>query len=102
MVPKAISDKILTNAPFDVEQATSLLAALADPARYEMVRLIMHRWWSLHSLHEHMGISRNKANRQMKIICEAGIARARRKGRVIYYCSDSEAVARIIAHLKDL
>jgi ArsR family transcriptional regulator, arsenate/arsenite/antimonite-responsive transcriptional repressor len=76
-----------------------LLAALADPARQDLVQLLARTELNVGELAERVTLSRPTVSHHLGILKRAGLVRTRKEGREVYYRLDKP---RITATLQGL
>jgi ArsR family transcriptional regulator, arsenate/arsenite/antimonite-responsive transcriptional repressor len=86
----------LTICEETVDQATTLLKALADPNRLRILDLLMQGDSCNCELNDRLGLPANLLSHHLRILRKAGLITSRRDaldGRWIYYAADGDAVA---------
>lgn len=78
----------------DVE-AVTLLAALADPVRLAIVRALAESQRCVCELQERVGVAPNLLSYHLRVLREAGLIAATRRGRWIDYQLDTFGCARL-------
>lgn len=73
--------------------ATALHAALGDPTRGEIVRLLARGERSVGELAARLPVSRPAVSKHLKLLAGAGLVRARSEGTRHLYALDPEALA---------
>ncbi len=61
------------------------LRALADPTRLRLLALVEGQELTVHELQEITGLGQSRISTHLGLLAEAGLVRARREGRCIYY-----------------
>lgn len=73
--------------------------ALADPTRIRIVEFLVHGERCVCDLAEVLGAAQSRLSFHLKILREAGLLRARKAGRWMYYSVDPEGIERLSSHL---
>lgn len=71
------------------------LAALNDPVRARICRLILRTPKTTLDIARDLGMPESQASRHLRKLRENGLAQARREGRLVFYSLDVEAVSRL-------
>jgi len=80
-----------------------LLWALAEPARLVLVRLLAHHGeLCVCELQEALFLAQPTVSHHLKVLREAGLVEAQRRGSWVYYRLQRGAVKRVVAGLLDL
>lgn len=78
-----------------LEHVRHRLDALSDPRRLPLCRLIAREPLSTLALAERVGMTEPQVSRHLRRLREAGLVRAERDGRFVYYTLDVDEVARL-------
>lgn len=82
-----------------VQDAVSLLQAIADPVRWTVLNRLAQRPSCVCDLQEHVPIAANLLSYHLKVLREAGLVSSSRRGRWIDYALTPDAWTRITAAL---
>jgi ArsR family transcriptional regulator len=83
----------------DVDAAMSLLTAVADPIRWTVLHLLAASESCVCNLQEHIPIASNLLSYHLKVLRDAGLVTASRRGRWVDYSLAPDAVDRLRAAL---
>src|SRR5438876_8547471 len=92
----------LTGRSLSAPHALAALAALGQPTRLEVFRLLMRRGpagLTAGAIAETIGCPHNTLSSHLSILARAGLVRGRRAGRTILYRADVEGMRALIAFL---
>jgi ArsR family transcriptional regulator len=67
--------------------------AIADQTRQEIMRLLCCQWYCVGDLVDRTGVSQPTVSHHLAILREAGLVRARREGKQVFYTLNQDAVA---------
>jgi len=87
---------------FDVERASELLSVLSNPKRLEIFELIGQREWDVNSLAQKLNMSQSSLSQHLKKMRDLKVVSARRDAQTVYYSSQNEGVATILAALTQI
>ena len=87
---------------FDVERASELLSVLSNPKRLEIFELIGQREWDVNSLARKLNMSQSSLSQHLKKMRDLNVVSARREAQTVYYSSQNESVAAILASLTQI
>jgi len=82
-----------------IEVAAKRFKALGDPTRLRIVRILAGGQRCVCELQEQVDVAGNLLSHHLKVLREAGLVEARRRGRWVDYRLDDEAVAAVSASL---
>lgn len=88
--------------PFEenTEQEAALFAALADPTRLKLIKLLIRQRFPdalcVNALASLLGITQSAVSQHLRILKNAGLVRGTRKGYRVHYSADPQAVRRYI------
>ena len=81
------------------EQQAALFAALADPTRLKLVKLLSRQRephaLCVNALAGLLGVSQSAVSQHLRVLRSAGLVRGQRRGYRVHYFVNSEVVARI-------
>ena len=80
-------------------ESTEMLAALADPARQDLVLLLARTELNVTDLAARIELSRPTVSHHLGILRRAGLVRARKRGKEVYYRLDKDQIVRRLAGL---
>lgn len=80
-------------------QALAVLQAVADPIRWTVLETLSRRPLCVCNLQEHVPVAGNLLSYHLKVLREAGLVTATRRGRWIDYAVADDAPARMAAAL---
>lgn len=83
----------------DADASVTLLQAVADPIRWTVLHRLAERPSCVCDIQEHVPIAANLLSYHLKVLREAGLVTATRRGRWIDYALSPDADARIDAAL---
>ena len=85
----------------EIDESTSLalLQAVADPIRWTILHTLAAQSYCVCHLQEHVPIAGNLLSYHLKVLREAGLVTATRRGRWIDYAVADDAPARMAAAL---
>ncbi|AYD05141.1 metalloregulator ArsR/SmtB family transcription factor [Neorhizobium sp. NCHU2750] len=87
---------------FDVERASELLSVLSNPKRLEIFELTGQREWDVNSLARKLNMSQSSLSQHLKKMRDLKVVSARREAQTVYYSSQNESVATILASLTQI
>ena len=97
---------ILPGTPFSrqlgPDQARTLLKALADPIRLQVIEALGGGERCVCELTEELGLAQSKLSFHLKVLREAGLLADRQSGRWIYYRLQPEALEQLRGWLAEL
>lgn len=97
---------ILPGTPFSrqlgPDQARTLLKALADPIRLQVIEALGGGECCVCELTEELGLAQSKLSFHLKVLREAGLLADRQSGRWIYYRLQPEALEQLRGWLAEL
>lgn len=101
-----MSPGVPVEAPVPVEaaagieaEALAVLQAVADPIRWTVLETLSRRPLCVCNLQEHVPVAGNLLSYHLKVLREAGLVTATRRGRWIDYALADDAPARMAAAL---
>ncbi len=77
-----------------------LLAALGADSRLEILELLRGRALCVGAISKKLAISQSAVSQHLRILKDAGLVKAQRKGSFIHYCVNAEAFDRISTFAK--
>ncbi|WIC88505.1 ArsR/SmtB family transcription factor [Agrobacterium tumefaciens] len=80
--------------------ASKLLAAMENPKRLAILRILVDAEIPVGELAHRVGLSQSALSQHLAKLRNANVVQTRREAQVIYYFSDSDAVRRILATLE--
>lgn len=83
--PRCDAPATATAAPLALDQAQSLLRALADPQRLRVVEALAAGERCVCDLTSELGLAQSRLSFHLKVMKEAGLISARPQGRWVYY-----------------
>lgn len=89
----------MDTAPATLAAATLAFAALAQPTRLQALRLLLQSGppgLTAGAIAERLGVVSSTLSHHLGQLERAGLVRARREGRFIYYAADPEAARRLL------
>lgn len=82
----------------DLESVLSFFAALADPTRLRLVRLLCHQQepdaLCVNALAHRLGVTQPAVSQHLRVLRSAGLVQAERRGYRIHYFVNQEALQR--------
>ena len=75
----------MKGASITMKEVLRLLAALADPTRLRLIRLLLRQELCVCELVDTLGMPQYKISRHLRILRAAGLVEARRNGRWMHY-----------------
>ena len=84
-----------------LEQFARIGKAMASPSRLELLDLLCQSEKSVETLVEQSSLTLKNVSAQLKVLKEAGLVRARREGKYIFYSVSDEKVAQFWSNLQD-
>ncbi len=85
---------------FCPNQASLLLALMANPQRLRILEIIEHQECSVGRLAEAVGLSQSAISQHLKKLRDGEVVHTRRDAQTVFYSLNSERVSKIIAMLK--
>ena len=83
-------------------EARSLLKALADPLRLQILESLSEGERCVCDLTDGLGLAQSKLSFHLRVLREAGLVTQRTSGRWSYYCLEPEAIEHLAAWLMAL
>jgi ArsR family transcriptional regulator len=96
---------VLDHVPLSLlqaDQARSLLKALADPLRLQVIEALGGGERCVCELTTELGLAQSKLSFHLKVLKEAGLLADRQAGRWVYYSLRAEAIEQLRAWLGEL
>ena len=80
----------------DIEQFIKLFKALANEERIEIIRLLKkHKEMYAQDIEKHFYLEQSTTSHHLNTLRRAGITKARKEGRRVYYSIDSESFKKL-------
>jgi DNA-binding transcriptional ArsR family regulator len=79
--------------------STAMLAALADPARQDLVLVLARNELNVTDVAARIDLSRPTVSHHLGILRRAGLVRARKQGKEVYYRLDKDSIVNRLAGL---
>ena len=99
---KSDSDALNVIVPFDLQKADLLLRTLSNPIRYYMTELMLERERTAVDFQEIIVITEGAALQHLRVLKQAGVAKARRRAQTFYYFSRSVEAATLLACVTEI
>ncbi|TCR69260.1 metalloregulator ArsR/SmtB family transcription factor [Rhizobium sp. BK376] len=87
---------------FDVANSASLLDAMSNPRRLEVLQILSEREVSVGELSAKIGLSQSALSQQLAKLRQKRLVNTRRDALTIYYSCDNPAVLRMLTALRDV
>ena len=81
---------------YNVDEATELLAAMANPKRLQILSLLVRQEVPVGQLAKEVGLSQSALSQHLSKLRQAHLVETRREAQNIYYSSRSMEVSRIL------
>jgi ArsR family transcriptional regulator len=91
-----VTSTVIETSPVEL---TVRLAALADPARVRVVGVLARGGCCVCSLKDRVPIASNLLSYHLRVLREAGLVTATRRGRWVDYCLDADGFATLWADM---
>jgi ArsR family transcriptional regulator len=83
--------------PHETARIARRFHALSDPARVHIVEMVSHRERCVWELEQALDIAQSRLSFHLRVLREAGLLRAQRDGRRMYYALRPDALDEIVA-----
>ncbi len=87
--------KLNTNLPLEgqfASQLAELFSSLSDPNRLRILSILLHGEMHVHQISERVRMSQSAVSHQLRGLRQMRIVRARKEGRLVFYCLDDDHV----------
>jgi ArsR family transcriptional regulator len=101
VVPPAAAASLKAET-LSADQARSLLRALAEPIRLQVIEALGGGERCVCDLTEELGLAQSKLSFHLKVLREAGLLADRQSGRWVYYRLRSESIEQLRGWLAEL
>ena len=89
---------ILDSIQENTEEQVAVFAALADPTRLKLVKLLCHRHgpeaFCVNALTSFLGVTQSAVSQHLRVLKAAGLVKGKRYGCHVHYCIEPEALER--------
>jgi DNA-binding transcriptional ArsR family regulator len=86
----------------NIASSASLLGAMANPQRLEMLRILAEGEVSVGDLSVKIGLSQSALSQHLSKLRQKRLVRTRREAQTIYYSCEEPAVLKMLAALQDI
>lgn len=76
-------------------QLAELFSSLSDPNRLRILSILLHGEMHVQQISERVGMSQSAVSHQLRGLRQMRIVRARKEGRLVFYCLDDDHVRKL-------